>query len=600
MLLDAKMSSNLQKYGEPINSGQVHLLSKNTWKYKAFVRPLGRGPGFRNISPMALSRGISKDLVGMVGKTVVLKDGGLLLEVCSAEMLRKLLNISPLVICDVRCFAYTPDDMVTVRGVIHNIPMDQSPEELTLNLEAQVSSKDIFIMKASRILNSFKKPTTAVTLTFFGDLLPDCVRISRSNFYIPVSAYITPPLRCFKCQRYGHTSNRCKNVERCARCADHHPSGQCHSETFRCANCLASHTARSARCPVYLWASQVQQYRDTKGCSWARAELACGTCPDMRAASPCHSEIVDLNPPPKQNLGPRFTLKVNEKDQIRTLEYTNLNKQTIIARTPLDSLKVKALEESTTSSKQIISESMENSQSPATTPYRKPDNSEKVSIEQMNNSDSSVSSLNLSSPTPNSTPKGKSSTSNNNGGEPTLTDVSSEVSSFRDVSSPPDNTGNKTEVRDASTQTELMSKIEKFVQTETLFENNFLNKFDLELLLANLKSLISELDSKSGNYTQNFLKQKFISSFIASYQKLKPTKLEEDKSSRRVLSSDKPARRATPVKVSRPAKPSSLPKPVGSRLKCLNSPLKTAVGFRRLSLGSPQAFRWVKKQIFKP
>ena len=110
------MSLNFKKYGEPINPSQAHLLSNNTWTYKAFVRPLGRGPGFRNIPPLALSRGISRDLAGFGNKIVVLKDGGLLLEVCSAEMLRKLLQMNPLIVCGVRCFAYTPDDMVTVGG----------------------------------------------------------------------------------------------------------------------------------------------------------------------------------------------------------------------------------------------------------------------------------------------------------------------------------------------------------------------------------------------------------------------------------------------------------------------------------------------------
>ena len=259
------MSTNVQRYGEPLNSSQIHLLSKNTWKYKAFVRPLGRGPGFRNISPMALSPGISKDLTGMVGKTVLLRDGGLLLEVCSAEKLIKLLHLSPLVVCGVRSFAYTPDDMVTVREVIYNIPLGQNPEELVLSLEAQVNSKEIFLMKASRILNRFKQPTTAVILTFFGNLLPDCVRVSGSNFYIPVSTYITPPLRCYRCQGYGHTSGKCLLEAICARCAGSHSSKQCTSEKVCCTNCLGDHTARSARCPVYLWASKVQECRDAHG-----------------------------------------------------------------------------------------------------------------------------------------------------------------------------------------------------------------------------------------------------------------------------------------------------------------------------------------------
>ena len=142
-----------------------------------------------------------------------IKDGGLLLEMCSAEMLRNLLQTAPFIICGVRCFAYTLDDMVKVRGVIYNIPLDHSPEELVKNLEDQVNNTNIFVMKASRILNRFKEPTTAVALTFFGNVLPDCVRVTGSNFFMPVASYITPPLRCFKCRGLGHTSSRCHNKE---------------------------------------------------------------------------------------------------------------------------------------------------------------------------------------------------------------------------------------------------------------------------------------------------------------------------------------------------------------------------------------------------
>ena len=117
--------------------------------------------------------------------------------------------------------------MVTVRGVIHNIPLDNSPEELIQTLEAQVNNNKVFIMKASRILNRFKEPTTAVALTFFGDVLPECVRIIDSNFYLPVETYITPPLRCFRCQDFGNTANRCLKEEICARCAGTQNSRHC-------------------------------------------------------------------------------------------------------------------------------------------------------------------------------------------------------------------------------------------------------------------------------------------------------------------------------------------------------------------------------------
>ena len=282
---------------------------------------------------------------------LVLKDGGLLLEVCSAQMLSKLLHITPLVVCGVRCFAYTPDVMVTVRGVIHNIPLDYSPEELGQTLEAQVKSKNIFIMKASRILHRFGAPTAAVSLTFFGDVLPDCVRVTDSDLFIPVEAFITPPLRCFRCQKYGHTSKKCPNDTTCARCAGPHNSRLCKSSAVCCINCQGGHTARSSRCSVYLWASKIQEYKDSHGCSWALAEQACGPCPYTSAASAPKPNLSGSTPssPPQ---GPRFAFKVNHTEKVRTLQYINKNQVTEIAHTCLDRHKVMALEDSRKNTRQ--------------------------------------------------------------------------------------------------------------------------------------------------------------------------------------------------------------------------------------------------------
>ena len=212
-----------------------------------------------------------------------------------------------------------------------------------------------------------------------------------------------------------------------------------------------------------------------------------------------------------------------------------------------------------------------NKSSPIKTPFKEPS---EISTDTVAITDTSVSDSNLSPPSTQSIGDGKSSTPNSFGGESSLTDVSPEVSSLGDVYTPPGNRGTKkTEMLDASTQSEKIITVNKSSQTEALFENNFLNKFNLDLLLANMKSLISDISARNGNYTQNFLKHKFISSFVSSYQKSDSDYPEENKSSRRVVSSDDPARRTTPFFLSRSAKSSSLPRPSRPRLKSLNFPV---------------------------
>ena len=113
-----------------------------------------------------------------------------------------------------------------------------------------------------------------------------------------------------------------------------------------------------------------------------------------------------------------------------------------------------------------------------------------------------------------------------------------------------------------------------------------------------MKGLLADINIKSGKYTEIYLRNKFLASFISAFQKYIPSIETEGERVPLAEKTDKPAHRTTPKRVSRPLKPSSLPKPIGSRLGCLNSPLKTMAGSRRFSLGSPQTYRGVKKRIF--
>ena len=98
-------------------------------------------------------------------------------------------------------------------------------------------------------------------------------------------------------------------------------------------------------------------------------------------------------------------------------------------------------------------------------------------------------------------------------------------------------------------------------------------------------------------FTKNYLRNKFLSSFLSSFQKDSPSESQEDKLSRHDTTTVNSARRATPNRVSKPTEPRSLPKPVGSRLKSLNSPLKTVGRSRRFGRASSQPFHRVKKQM---
>jgi len=61
-----------------------------------------------------------------------------------------------------------------------------------------------------------KRRTNTVILTFASPQLPK--HITAGYMRVPVDPYIPNPLRCFNCQKYGHSSRACKNPAACMKC----------------------------------------------------------------------------------------------------------------------------------------------------------------------------------------------------------------------------------------------------------------------------------------------------------------------------------------------------------------------------------------------
>ncbi|GBO22526.1 hypothetical protein AVEN_231462-1 [Araneus ventricosus] len=68
---------------------------------------------------------------------------------------------------------------------------------------------------------------------------------------LSVRTYIPNPLRCFKCQRFGHSKTSCRGTLTCARCAEvGHESTDC-TRVEKCVNCKGEHTSFSRNC--FAW-----------------------------------------------------------------------------------------------------------------------------------------------------------------------------------------------------------------------------------------------------------------------------------------------------------------------------------------------------------
>ncbi|GFU90489.1 putative RNA-directed DNA polymerase from transposon X-element [Trichonephila clavipes] len=79
----------------------------------------------------------------------------------------------------------------------------------------------ITIRRDGQVLN-----TKHLILTFSTPDLPQTVKMAYIR--CPVRPYIPNPLRCFQCQRYGHSKNVCRGQPTCPRCGESgHDSADC-------------------------------------------------------------------------------------------------------------------------------------------------------------------------------------------------------------------------------------------------------------------------------------------------------------------------------------------------------------------------------------
>ena len=60
--------------------------------------------------------------------------------------------------------------------------------------------------------------TNTLILTFNSPKIPESLKVCYLN--IPVSQFVPNPLRCYKCQKFGHVTSKCKHSETCARCSE--------------------------------------------------------------------------------------------------------------------------------------------------------------------------------------------------------------------------------------------------------------------------------------------------------------------------------------------------------------------------------------------
>ncbi|KAI2645876.1 Nucleic-acid-binding protein from transposon X-element [Labeo rohita] len=222
------------------------------------------GSDINDVGLCALTYGLKKAL-GDIEMAKILRDGRLLIKCKNIGQRDKALKIQS--VCKKEVGEVRKFGEWGTKGVISGIPLGEKLVELRKVIKGGtvVSVKRL---QANR--NGEKLDSTSVLLGFKEQVLPERVMIGYMSFY--VREYVPPPIRCNKCQRYGHIAKVCKGKQRCGKCGGEHEYGKCSDRDERkCRNCGGDHTAAYGGCPVRKRAVEVQQIRTARNLSYAEA-----------------------------------------------------------------------------------------------------------------------------------------------------------------------------------------------------------------------------------------------------------------------------------------------------------------------------------------
>ena len=232
------------------------------------------------LDPWAISKGF-KGVSSTITNITEMKGrkGALLVECPTKKVSDSLLGRNESIFVD-RLIKVTPHrSLNTSRGIIFCRRLDGfSEEDILKNLRSQgvvavksfAKKKDNDKDGENNKKESYNERSHPFLLTFALPKVPE--RISIGYMMRNVKPYIQSPMRCFKCQKFGHTASRCRSEQMtCQQCGHEAHDNACSQEPS-CPNCKGSHGPRSKHCPKYKEEIAISKIKSEKNISYLEAK----------------------------------------------------------------------------------------------------------------------------------------------------------------------------------------------------------------------------------------------------------------------------------------------------------------------------------------
>lgn len=226
-----------------------------------------KGADMSKVSPFLIKRSIDKE-IGSVQECKKLRTGSLLIKcnISQAEKLKKITKLNREI--NVKCEQH--QNFNTSKGKIFSRDLCYlTDEEIVEELSDQKVSYVRRMKKRDKETNKLTDEDLGIyILTFQSCQIPESIQIGYNKVY--VEEFIPDPFRCYKCFRFGHSSEHCKeDTKQCPNCScEAHCEADIQTGRFekctkssKCVNCHKDHNSLFRKCEVFKKEKEIQCIR---------------------------------------------------------------------------------------------------------------------------------------------------------------------------------------------------------------------------------------------------------------------------------------------------------------------------------------------------
>ncbi|MEW8544157.1 MAG: hypothetical protein AB2693_11540 [Candidatus Thiodiazotropha sp.] len=219
-----------------------------------------------SLSPFVIEKALH-GIAGIPRSIKKLRSGDLLVEYASRKQIESLLRTKKFFDLDVKVSLHS--SLNTSKGVVRCPDLRGcSEQEILENMREQgvIAVRRIKVRRDGSL-----KDTNTFILTFNTSTLPKQVKVAFLR--VDVDAYIPNPLRCYRCQVFGHHEDRCKKQTICANCGQPQHSADetdC-KNAAKCVNCKGDHPANSKLCQAWHTEKEILKVKYTRNVSFPEA-----------------------------------------------------------------------------------------------------------------------------------------------------------------------------------------------------------------------------------------------------------------------------------------------------------------------------------------